>query len=621
MDAAQNLTFAWLGEALPSPDGSLMYYTAFDFCGVNYTIGEFVFLTPENPEAPLYLARVISAFEDARQTGGDRLCIEVQWYERRANMPAHLQEGMHEREVAEWLQTDTNLVGCIERKARVLRARSYEEAVAQLDPADADGEWLFCRGVLDTENMDYRTYEEVDADPGFMYDPRTGQVLRAAALGGGPSLSGARGAQSGGARASPAASKRGRRRGGSSAAPLTWDRAAAAAAALSGGLLPRPGTLCFECGSKQTPQWREGPAGARTLCNACGMRYQRSQGKCITRPKFGGEFSGGYGAAASPQRKRPASARGGRGGGAGAAAGGGGGKRARGGGKRAREPWEGESDDDYNPSVERGSGGRGARGYYGAAASDADGYDYGYGGEEDEDAGAAASDAAAAYFSAGVPLLPAAGAGPFAPPPPPPAAAPLTAGELRALAARAAALAPELAAVAAGLEGVADGAVEALPPEQRAALAALKAAVEAGLSEVKAADAAVAAVSQVLAQKQALAERAHGEAAAAAARFKDAVTAILGAGGGGEGGEAQAAAAGEAGQGAQQQQQQPEQQPEQQQQPGQPGQPEQEHDGEQQRQDQDQEQQQAAADEAAVIKAESGPVVPLAAAEVPAAAS
>ena len=140
-----------------------VYYTAFDFCGVIYSVGEFVYLTPENAEAPLYLARVISAFEDTRQAGGDRLCIEVQWYERRANMPAQLQEGMHEREVAEWLQTDTNLVGCIERKARVLRARSYEDAAAQLDPADVDGEWHFCRGALDTETMEYRTYDEVEA--------------------------------------------------------------------------------------------------------------------------------------------------------------------------------------------------------------------------------------------------------------------------------------------------------------------------------------------------------------------------------------------------------------------------------------------------------------------------
>ena len=41
----------------------------------------------------------------------------------------------------------------------------------------------------------------------------------------------------------------------------------------------------------QTPQWREGPTGPRTLCNACGMRYQRSQGKGQNRPKRAGDAS------------------------------------------------------------------------------------------------------------------------------------------------------------------------------------------------------------------------------------------------------------------------------------------------------------------------------------------
>jgi hypothetical protein len=137
-----------------------------------------VYLIPEDTGTPLYLARITSAYEDTCAVGSDRLCIEVrlglrrrvvesdlqmvdpcgsaagalayhpgtcvsshtstplphthintqvQWYERRANMPANLQEGMHDREVVEWLQTDTNLVGCIERKARVVKARSYEE--------------------------------------------------------------------------------------------------------------------------------------------------------------------------------------------------------------------------------------------------------------------------------------------------------------------------------------------------------------------------------------------------------------------------------------------------------------------------------------------------------------
>lgn len=30
---------------------------------------------------------------------------------------------------------------------------------------------------------------------------------------------------------------------------------------------------CLHCDSEKTPQWRAGPMGPKTLCNACGMRY------------------------------------------------------------------------------------------------------------------------------------------------------------------------------------------------------------------------------------------------------------------------------------------------------------------------------------------------------------
>ena len=30
---------------------------------------------------------------------------------------------------------------------------------------------------------------------------------------------------------------------------------------------------CRQCGSTATPEWRRGPEGPRTLCNACGLRY------------------------------------------------------------------------------------------------------------------------------------------------------------------------------------------------------------------------------------------------------------------------------------------------------------------------------------------------------------
>ncbi|CAL1378245.1 unnamed protein product [Linum trigynum] len=31
---------------------------------------------------------------------------------------------------------------------------------------------------------------------------------------------------------------------------------------------------CLHCGSEKTPQWRTGPMGPKTLCNACGVRYK-----------------------------------------------------------------------------------------------------------------------------------------------------------------------------------------------------------------------------------------------------------------------------------------------------------------------------------------------------------
>ncbi|CAN6232657.1 unnamed protein product [Urochloa humidicola] len=38
---------------------------------------------------------------------------------------------------------------------------------------------------------------------------------------------------------------------------------------------PGPGDRrCSHCGVNKTPQWRAGPAGAKTLCNACGVRYK-----------------------------------------------------------------------------------------------------------------------------------------------------------------------------------------------------------------------------------------------------------------------------------------------------------------------------------------------------------
>ncbi|KAI4724085.1 hypothetical protein E4T49_08187 [Aureobasidium sp. EXF-10728] len=35
--------------------------------------------------------------------------------------------------------------------------------------------------------------------------------------------------------------------------------------------------LCKECGTTNSPEWRRGPLGSKTLCNACGLRWSKAQ--------------------------------------------------------------------------------------------------------------------------------------------------------------------------------------------------------------------------------------------------------------------------------------------------------------------------------------------------------
>ncbi|KAI9299356.1 GATA zinc finger-domain-containing protein [Cunninghamella echinulata] len=35
------------------------------------------------------------------------------------------------------------------------------------------------------------------------------------------------------------------------------------------------GQRCHSCHTTETPEWRRGPDGARTLCNACGLHYSK----------------------------------------------------------------------------------------------------------------------------------------------------------------------------------------------------------------------------------------------------------------------------------------------------------------------------------------------------------
>ncbi|CAO1629620.1 unnamed protein product [Jaminaea pallidilutea] len=53
--------------------------------------------------------------------------------------------------------------------------------------------------------------------------------------------------------------------------------AAAAAASLFADTHPETGEKrCTSCGTSNSPEWRKGPSGQKTLCNACGLRYSRA---------------------------------------------------------------------------------------------------------------------------------------------------------------------------------------------------------------------------------------------------------------------------------------------------------------------------------------------------------
>ncbi|XP_059283883.1 GATA transcription factor 5-like isoform X2 [Lycium ferocissimum] len=54
------------------------------------------------------------------------------------------------------------------------------------------------------------------------------------------------------------------------------------------GVQPR---RCTHCGVQKTPQWRAGPMGAKTLCNACGVRFKSGRLLPEYRPACSPTFS------------------------------------------------------------------------------------------------------------------------------------------------------------------------------------------------------------------------------------------------------------------------------------------------------------------------------------------
>ncbi|AQL09541.1 GATA transcription factor 10 [Zea mays] len=52
-----------------------------------------------------------------------------------------------------------------------------------------------------------------------------------------------------------------------------------------------PRRRCTHCASEETPQWRQGPAGPSTLCNACGVRFKSGRLFPEYRPILSPTFS------------------------------------------------------------------------------------------------------------------------------------------------------------------------------------------------------------------------------------------------------------------------------------------------------------------------------------------
>ncbi|GJN07345.1 hypothetical protein PR202_ga25169 [Eleusine coracana subsp. coracana] len=74
----------------------------------------------------------------------------------------------------------------------------------------------------------------------------------------------------------------------------------AAAAAASENNKPRQRNrqrqrACTHCSNTETPQWRAGPRGPGTLCNACGIRYKQQNGRLFEeyRPSTSPSFESG----------------------------------------------------------------------------------------------------------------------------------------------------------------------------------------------------------------------------------------------------------------------------------------------------------------------------------------
>ncbi|KAG2482200.1 hypothetical protein HYH03_018846 [Edaphochlamys debaryana] len=287
--------FVWVGQGQVKE--TRVHYQSFTLNDVTYHVGECVYLYPEDEQYPPYIARILSAFVDKDvQPGADPHCIEVKWFERRVNLePSTKGIEESEREVFELEDTDVNPIGCISGKCRIVKANNYEEAFGKCGTEDG---WFFCRGYFHQSSNSFVGYspaemamregaEALDALLGPAGADLSAGLRGAAeplgrgALGGGDYYSNGGGEEDEESDEPPPS-----HRGGRHAQPPP------AAQQPASKRQKATGRTCVECGATSTPQWREGPAGPKTLCNACGVRYVRSMKAAGQKRSSGGQKNG-----------------------------------------------------------------------------------------------------------------------------------------------------------------------------------------------------------------------------------------------------------------------------------------------------------------------------------------
>lgn len=259
------LLFQW-GTPSCTTNADRTYFNSFTLNGVEYAVGDHVLLYPEQAGLPHFVGRLKAAFASADHAA-DPHQVEVSWLERRIHVDPSAKGSSHvDQEVVELEETDVNPIGCISGKCTVLKASSWEEALHA--SKGVSGEWFFCRGL-------WRSSRLIPYGGGAEQQP-TGRPVRAVkrapvAL---PSSS---------EDEDSSASKRSRTNEGASSTDVTRASAAAGAESLRPSKAQPSVRMCVECGATQTPQWREGPQGPKTLCNACGVRYVRAQQRANKR--------------------------------------------------------------------------------------------------------------------------------------------------------------------------------------------------------------------------------------------------------------------------------------------------------------------------------------------------